>query len=151
MSRIPCKQCGIVPAEKAVVVNAVRTTDLASLSSYSPKDLRTAQLEGLSAALFLTSKESNIQPTLPPSCSNGERRLLQLWDQLTFVNGLLYRMFCGSSHNQQCLQFIFPKKYCSEILATLHERTAGGHLGQDNTFSRVKEHFYWPGYWNDRC
>ena len=60
MSRIPCKQCGIVPAEEAVVVNAVGTMDLASLSSYSPQDLRTAQLEDLSAALFLTSKESNI-------------------------------------------------------------------------------------------
>jgi len=149
MSRMPCKQCGIAPAEEALVVNAVATMDLASLSSYSPQDLRTAQLEDSGTALFLTSKESNIRPTLPPSCSNEERRLLQLWDQLTVVNGLLYRMFCESSHNQQCLQFIVPKIHRSEILPTLHEGTAGGHLGQDKTFSRVKECFYWPGYWND--
>jgi len=41
------------------------------------------------------------------------------------------------------------KRYRSEILATLHEGVAGGHLGQDKTFSKIKESFNWPSYWND--
>ena len=36
-------------------------------------------------------------------------------------------------------------------MAALHEGVAGSHLGQEKTFSRVKERFYWPGYWSDTC
>ena len=42
-----------------------------------------------------------------------------------------------------------PKKYRSEILAALHDGVAGGHLDQEKTFSRVRERFYWPGYFTD--
>lgn len=37
----------------------------------------------------------------------------------------------------------------SDILKDLHEGSLGGYLGQENTLARLKERFYWPGYFND--
>ena len=93
MPRIPCKQCGIVPAKEAVILNIVRTMDLASLSSYLHEDLRAVHLEDPSNGLILISKDSTSQSTLPSSCSSEDRQLLQLWDQLNIVNGLCTKHF----------------------------------------------------------
>ena len=31
----------------------------------------------------------------------------------------------------------------------MHEGTLGGHLGEEKTFGRLKERYYWPGYHAD--
>ena len=36
-----------------------------------------------------------------------------------------------------------------DVLRDLHEGVIRGHLGEDKTFERVKERFYWPGYYNE--
>lgn len=36
-----------------------------------------------------------------------------------------------------------------EILQQLHSGPVGGHLGTDKTHSKVKQRYYWPGYWKD--
>jgi len=58
MSRIPCKHGGKIPAEEAVVLNAVTTMNFALLISYSLQDFRNAQLEDISISLLLIFKES---------------------------------------------------------------------------------------------
>ena len=35
------------------------------------------------------------------------------------------------------------------MLSELHEGRVGGHFGDDKTLARLKERFYWPGYFND--
>ena len=149
MSRIPCKQCGMVPKDEIAAVNAVSTSDQASLSGYSTEDLQTAQSDDSGIALILSSKMSNMQPSPPTPNSSEDRQLLQLWDQLTVIDGLLYRRFLEPKSDQQWIQLVVPKKCRPEILAALHEGVAGGHLGQEKTFHRVRERFYWPGYWSD--
>lgn len=47
------------------------------------------------------------------------------------------------------LQLVVPRKYRQQIVQELHSGALGGHLGADKTHGRVKERFYWPGYWNN--
>ena len=47
------------------------------------------------------------------------------------------------------LQTVIPDALRTEVLADLHEGTAGGHLGADKTLARLRERFYWPGHFND--
>ena len=150
MSRIPCKQCGIIPVDEALALAAVTTPNIASLGEYSPEELRAAQLNDPGISLVLTAKESN-NPETQPTNSPGDRRLWQLWEQLTVINGLLYRMFKEPNKDQHWFQLVVPQEHRPRILAALHEGVAGGHLGQEKTFSRVKERFYWPEYWSDTC
>jgi len=79
----------MVPKDEIAFVNTVSTSDPASLSSYSTEGLQTAQSEDSGIALILSS---NTQPPSTPSDSK-DRWLLQLWDQLTVIDGLLYRTF----------------------------------------------------------
>ena len=151
MSRIPCKQCGIIPADEALALAAVVPTDLASLSAHSPEELRTAQIDDPLISSVLASKETNQKPAVLSNNSPKDHRLWQLWDQLIVINGVLYRQFSEPQRDQKWLQFVVPKNHRSDILASLHDGVAGGHLGQEKTFGRVKERFYWPGYWNDTC
>jgi len=144
LSRLPCRQCGMVPAEEFTALSAVTTSDLASAMAYPPEELRAAQLDDPSIGFVLTSKEANQHPDTAPKNIAGDQRLWQLWNQLTVNNGLLYRMFKDQNQDRCWLQFGVPQKYHSEVLASLHEGVASGHLGQENTFNRVREIFYWP-------
>ena len=151
MSRIPCKQCGIIPATETLALAAVTGPSVASLGEYSPADLRTAQLDDPSIRLVLTSKEANKRPETRPTNDPSDRRLWQLWEQLTVINVLLCRVFKEPNKDQHWFQLIVPREHRPRILTALHEGVAGGHLGQEKTFNKIKERFYWPGYWNDTC
>ena len=121
--------------------------------AYTPEELRAVQLEDPSIRSVLTSKEDNHYLDTIQNNGTGDRRLWQLWDQLTVSNGLLYRMFKDQSQDRPWLQLMAPQKHHSEVLAALHKGVASGHLGQEKTFNRVKERFYWPGYYDNsnRC
>ena len=58
-------------------------------------------------------------------------------------------MFEGPNDNQSWLQLIIPRKHHQEILEFIHEGPADGHLGHEKTLGRLRERFYWSGYWND--
>jgi len=115
------------------------------------EELRDSQLSDPCIHVVLTSKEANQRPSMLPQTNSEDKRLWQVWDQLTVVNELLYRIYKEPKQNQHWFQLIVPQEHRNKILAALHERVVGGHLGQEKTFSRVKEWFYWPGYWTDTC
>ena len=60
-------------------------------------------------------------------------------------------MFKEPNKDQHWFQLIVPREHRPRILTALHEGVAGGHLGQEKTFNKIKERFYWPGYRNDTC
>jgi len=80
MSRIPCKQCGIIPADETIALATVSTPTVALLGEFSPEELRTAQLSDPDISLVLTSKEANQRPEIQPANDPGDKRLWQLWD-----------------------------------------------------------------------
>ena len=81
--------------------------------------------------------------------SRESRRLFQLWKQLTVKDGLLWRAYEEENSESVTLQFVVPGQYRQRILQELHSGAMGGHLGTEKTHGRLKERFYWPGYWND--
>ena len=116
---------------------------------YSTEDLRRAQIDDPAIGPLLKAMEEDQKSSFSSAESPEYRRLCQLWGQLVLSQGLLYRMFEGPNDNQSWLQLIVPRKHHQEILAFIHEGPAGGYLGHEKTLGRLRERFYWPGYWND--
>jgi len=75
MSRIPCKQYGIIPADESIALAAVKTPKMTLLGEYSPEELRTAQLSDPGIHLVLTSKEANGHPETLPESDPGSRQI----------------------------------------------------------------------------
>ena len=64
-------------------------------------------------------------------------------------DGLLWREFQDEQGSSSTLQLVVLRKYREQIVMELHADAMGAHLAVDKTHSRLKERFYWPGYWKD--
>ena len=118
---------------------------------YSPVELQQAQADDQVIGKLLQAKQANCRPSV--AHSTGEtleyRHLLQQWDQLLIQDGLLWHIFAQPQERSSWKQLVVPQKFRTDILKHLHEGVTGGHLGQDKTLHKLKERFYWPGYYND--
>ena len=72
--------------------------------------------------------------------------LSQQWEQLTIQHGVLYRKYENTQGSQLHLQLVVPTEQQSSILDEIHGGRMAGHLGEDRTFKKLQERFYWPGY-----
>ena len=113
--------------------------------------LREAQLADSTLGRILRGKEAGEKPAAEDMgrASRSSRRLLQVWDQLFVHDGILCRRFEPSDGSEPIIQFVIPEELRTEVLANLHERAMGRHLGMDKTLSHLKERFYWPRHYND--
>ena len=146
LSRLPCQQCG-------------RNTEdtIASISSstisggYSSEEIRCMQLDDKCLGELLQAKESHQKPSQDHSKSQSTeyRRLYQQWDQLIVRSGVLWRYYAQPNEKMSWFQLIVPQPLRSDIMKEAHEGISGGHLGQEKTLHRIKQRFYWPGYFND--
>ena len=133
-------------------ISAVTTVnDIPVFQHSSTDNLRESQLQDTNISFILHALKLNQkpEPTLLQGQSPEVRRLVQLWDQLVLRDGLLYRHFVNAETGDGHLQLVVPSVYRNEILQELHSGIMEGHLGQNKTLSRLKEHFYWPGHWSD--
>src|SRR4051812_44889281 len=46
-------------------------------------------------------------------------------------------------------RLVIPRTKMTALLKQLHDHPLSGHQGQDNTYIRVSEHYYWPGMRED--
>lgn len=76
------------------------------------------------------------------------QRLLQIWDQLVVHRRVLCRQLQPTDVAPRGLQVIIPQAL-QEVLTDLQEGQMGGYLGVDKRFGRLRERYYWPGYYND--
>ena len=71
--------------------------------------------------------------------------MLQKWEQL-------YVHDCQCEDNdgkRKWFQLWYHRQLENEVVGALHNGIAGGHLGEDKTIGKMKEHFYQPGYTED--
>ena len=157
LSRIPCRQCGrsthATEVEESTPTTAVVATIAESdlISGLTLQELWDAQVGDINIGEVLREKEKG--QDFPAGAGQGRsresRRLFQLWKHLKLKDGLLWRQYEEESGNSFILQLVVPGQFRQQIIHELHSGTMGGHLDTEKTHSRVKERFYWPGYWND--
>ena len=107
-------------------------------------------MEDQELKLIITAKQSNelITPAQEAAQSLELRRLLQIWDQLTISDGVLYRLFLDTTQPSGTrYQLVVPRCMRHKVLKEVHEGAMGGHLGEEKTLQKLKERFYWPGHW----
>ena len=99
----------------------------------------------------LRAREANVKPSADSikALSVQSHKLFQLWDQLTIVDGLLFRQYVRPDSNKVLPQLVVPTSMRESVLQDVHEGAIGGHLGEDKTLACVKEIYYWPGHYTD--
>ena len=112
--------------------------------------LRKEQLEDEIIGFILHAKESQQKPDaqLLKAKPREAQQLSQLWDQLIIQEGILYRRYEEGSGRSYHLQLVVPRHLREEVLEEAHAGTMSCHLGEDKTFARIREKFFWPSYSN---
>ena len=110
LSRLPCQQCGRVSHNNSMLVGMLTSNNMKC--GYSNQQLCSMQLADESIGHIVNAKEKDAQN----SCNFAKnqpisfRHLLQQWDQLVTVNGVLYRQFFQPNEGLAHLQLVVPVK-----------------------------------------
>ena len=145
LSRLPCKQCGHTGEDDKN--NESATIATLQLSSYVSVNINDKQMEDQELQLIIAAKQSN-ERIAPAAESLELRRLLQIWDQLTISNGVLYRLFLDTAQPSGFrYKLVVLRCMRDNVLKEVHEGAMGEHLGEEKTLQKLKERFYWPGHW----
>ena len=67
----------------------------------------------------------------------------ECWADLVVINGVLHRRRLQMDPRKPLL--VLPCKLRKGALRQLHDARCSGHLGQDKTFERVRERYFWVG------
>ena len=160
LSRRPCNRCQRPEMQCSgqesqhqkqltqVAVTSFTTGDHGREQTAIDLELRTSQLHDNVVGPVLQAKETNCRlskDSLKQHCREVTQ-LEQQWDQLVLQHGVLYRRFESPSRNQLYLQLVVSKDQQNKILQEIHGGRMGGHLGEERTFKKLQEQFYWPGY-----
>ena len=66
------------------------------------------------------------------------------WKALLIVDYLLYKKSLeGSNSGDNENQIVLPSSLRKTAFVLLHETVTSGHLGQQKTYTRIKQRFYW--------
>jgi hypothetical protein len=96
--------------------------------------------------------------TVPDNINKEMRALVKkVADQYTLNKMTLYKKDESrhgtldeiSRGRQQRNRQVIPRTRLIETLRQLHDAPLAGHLGQDNTYQQVTQHYYWPGMKKD--
>ncbi len=86
-------------------------------------------------------REVELNPTLV--------KYLPIWDQLQVQNQRLVRIPLANSDAASVVQVVLPRSLVPGVLSMLHNTPTGGHLGIQKLQAKVKDHFYWLGWFGD--
>ena len=68
----------------------------------------------------------------------------------TIENGLLYRMqITGEGEGEIELRLCIPRNFKTAILQACHDDTTAGHLGENRTYDKVAQRYFWNGIFRD--
>ena len=124
------------------------TTKTVAITSATPKvtDIQQAQRNDLIfQQLYQALLESPAKPMMLARKQPRLKRYVQLWHQLSVVNGVICRTYCPSPHSSSVTVPVIPLSLQQQILHQVHNIPSAGHQGCLKTLSHLKEEAYWPG------
>lgn len=145
MSRLSCKQCGLLkdgnqtPEVNQVTEHNTRP-DLVNLQN-SDHDICTVR-EWVKAGEMPEKKDLRRE-------SYFIKALVGQWERLHIQNDVLVRCWDLKGTDMVIWQVIVPLASRREILRYSHDIKASGHLGVKKTLRRIRQGYYWPGMQND--
>ena len=72
------------------------------------------------------------------------RPMLQQWDRLRLLDGVLFRVCRARPRGPEQLQLVAPRSLVPGILTSMHSGPTGGHFSTDKLLSQVRLRFWWP-------
>ena len=87
-------------------------------------------------------------PVKPMICTREQpllKRYVQLWHQLSVIDGVICRTYCPSPYLSSITVPVIPLLLQQQILHQVHNIPSSGHQGYLKTLGRLKEEAYWPG------
>lgn len=117
-----------------------------SLACYQPEQVRVLQMNDPEIGKVISWKtESNVRPErdLVAGESPFVRHLWLIWDQLTVLDGVLFKKWISCKGTQSYLQLILPSILKQQVLESAHSAISSGHLGVNKTTSKLQQSFYW--------
>ena len=73
------------------------------------------------------------------------RRYIQLWHQLSNVDGIVCRMYKPGPTSDFVTVRVIPTKLQQEALHQSHDQPSAGHQGTAKTLARLQQEAYWVG------
>ena len=73
----------------------------------------------------------------------------QIWSQLKVQGGRLVRIPPANSDAAAKVQVVLPQSMVFKVLEQLHNVSTGGHLGVQKLQGKVKDRFFWLGWFGD--
>ena len=159
LSRGPCHQCGYT--EPATVTCAAPLDTPSWLPQWSSPSLAGEQAQDPDLNQIIAWLKTD---TMPTKFSSGYSHTIQaLWAQrhsLVIAKEILSREWHDIRNNgaEKHLQMVLPKQLKEYILRQLHDhQLSGAHLGQEKTFQKIQQRFYWVGQrkdireWCEKC
>lgn len=144
----PCEDLGpeLVPGP---LIGAVQETASKTKSSQGREsdDLAQAQREDGEIWQLMQLKQSGGQAELPRD--PALQRFAPVWAQLQVQGDRLVRVPPANSDAASQVQVVLPKAMIPSVLAQLHNTATGGHLGVQKLQGKIKDRFYWPGWFGD--
>ena len=68
------------------------------------------------------------------------------YDRLLVFDGALYRRWEDDRRNEVRYQLVVPQTRRRLIMSQAHDSPLGGHLGSDQTVSKIKDNYYWVNF-----
>ena len=117
-----------------------------SLACYQPEQVRVLQMNDPEIGKVISWKtKSSIRPErdLVAGESPFVRHLWLIWDQLTVLDGVLFKQWISCKGTQSYLQLVLPSILKRQVLESAHSAVSSGHLGVNKTTSKLQQSFYW--------
>ncbi|KAJ8016328.1 hypothetical protein DPEC_G00006050 [Dallia pectoralis] len=150
LSRLPAFHEELVANPSPPVVAVVRQVgQLVEADWNIVDDLAQAQQEDAEIKLLIELKKRNGGSGAELQSNRAVRKYAPVWDQLQVQGQRLVRIPPVNSDAAHQVQVVLPKSLVPKVLAMLHSAKTGGHLGVQKLQGKVKDRFYWMGWFSD--
>ena len=109
-------------------------------------ELAQAQREDVELQQIIALKTGKSECVQPP---RELQRFAPVWSQLNVQGSRLVRVPPSNSDAANHVQVVLPKALVPKVLEQLHNSVTAGHLGVQKLQAKVKDRFYWLGWFGD--